>query len=66
MLRSYDEQRGIEVGALLGLEDEKGREQWLFLAPDAAGLKVDLVGNRSRSSPRARRWAKACWASSRR
>jgi len=28
----------------LGLEDEKGREQWLFLAPDAAGLKVDLVG----------------------
>ena len=44
ILRSYDEQRGIEVGALLGLEDEKGREQWLFLAPDAAGLKVDLVG----------------------
>jgi len=43
-LRPYDEQRGIEVGALLGLEDEKGREQWLFLAPDAAGLKVDLVG----------------------
>ena len=43
-LRPYDEQRGIEVGALLGLEDGKGREQWLFLAPDAAGLKVDLVG----------------------
>ncbi|MBV7573813.1 GreA/GreB family elongation factor [Pseudomonas sp. PDM32] len=43
-LRPYDEQRGIEVGSLLGLEDEKGREQWLFLAPDAAGLKVDLVG----------------------
>ena len=32
------------LGALLGLEDEKGREQWLFLAPDAAGLKVDVVG----------------------
>ena len=32
------------MGALLGIEDEKGREQWLFLAPDAAGLKVDLVG----------------------
>ncbi|MEX5686588.1 MULTISPECIES: GreA/GreB family elongation factor [Pseudomonas] len=44
MLRPYDNQRGIEVGALLGLEDEKGREQWLFLAPDAAGLKIDLVG----------------------
>jgi transcription elongation GreA/GreB family factor len=43
-LRAYDENRGIEVGALLGLEDEKGREQWLFLAPDAAGLKVDVVG----------------------
>ncbi|WP_454187343.1 GreA/GreB family elongation factor [Pseudomonas sp. ADAK2 TE3594] len=43
-LRPYDDQRGIEVGALLGLEDEKGREQCLFLAPDAAGLKVDLVG----------------------
>lgn len=44
VLRPYDEQRGIEIGALLGLEDENGREQWLFLAPDAAGLKVDLVG----------------------
>ncbi|WP_460122656.1 GreA/GreB family elongation factor [Pseudomonas sp. S2_C03] len=43
-LQAYDDQRGIEVGALLGLEDETGREQWLFLAPDAAGLKVDLVG----------------------
>jgi len=43
-LRAYDERRGIELGALLGLEDEKGREQWLFLAPDAAGLKVDVVG----------------------
>ncbi|WP_426217581.1 GreA/GreB family elongation factor [Pseudomonas sp. DWRC2-2] len=43
-LRAYDDQRGIEVGALLGLEDENGRQQWLFLAPDAAGLKVDLVG----------------------
>ena len=43
-LRAYDEQRGIEVGALLGLEDENGRQQWLFLAPDAAGLKVEVVG----------------------
>ena len=43
-LRAYDDQRGIEVGALFGLEDQNGREQWLFLAPDAAGLKVDLVG----------------------
>ena len=43
-LRPYDEQRGIEVGALLGLEDDDGRQQWLFLAPDAAGLKADVVG----------------------
>ena len=43
-LRAFDDQRGIEIGALLGLEDENGRQQWLFLAPDAAGLKVDVVG----------------------
>ena len=43
-LRAYDDQRGIEIGALLGLDDENGRQQWLFLAPDAAGLKVDVVG----------------------
>ncbi|NWA64941.1 GreA/GreB family elongation factor [Pseudomonas reactans] len=43
-LRAYDDQRGIEIGALLGLEDENSRQQWLFLAPDAAGLKVDVVG----------------------
>ena len=43
-LRAYDDQRGIEVGALLGLEDDNGRQQWLFLAPDGAGLKVDVVG----------------------
>ncbi|TKK26074.1 transcription elongation factor GreAB [Pseudomonas sp. CFBP13528] len=43
-LRAYDDQRGIEVGTLLGLQDENDRQQWLFLAPDAAGLKVDVVG----------------------
>lgn len=43
-LRAFDDQRGIEIGALLGLEDENGRQQWLFLAPDAAGLKVGVVG----------------------
>jgi len=44
VLRPYDEQLGIQVGALLGLEDENGHEQWLFLGPDAAGLKVYVVG----------------------
>lgn len=29
---------------MIGLEDEDGRQQWLFLGPDAAGLKVSLVG----------------------
>ncbi|AZF36435.1 Transcription elongation factor [Pseudomonas sp. R4-39-08] len=43
-VRAYDDHRGIEVGTLLGLEDENGRQQWLFLAPDAAGLKVEVVG----------------------
>ncbi|AZF41792.1 Transcription elongation factor [Pseudomonas sp. R1-43-08] len=43
-VRAYDDQRGIEVGTLLGLEDENGRQQWLFLAPDAAGLKIEVVG----------------------
>ncbi|MGR4039621.1 GreA/GreB family elongation factor [Pseudomonas sp. JDS08PS003] len=43
-LRSYDPQAGIQVGALLGLEDENGHEQWLFLGPDGAGLKVYVVG----------------------
>lgn len=43
-LRAYDDQRGIEVGALLGLADENDRQQWLFLAPDGAVLKVDVVG----------------------
>ena len=43
-MRAYDDERGIEVGALLGLEDENGRQQWLFLAQDAAGLKIEVVG----------------------
>lgn len=43
-LRPYDESTGIQVGTLLGLEDEQGRQHWLFLAPDGAGLKVQLVG----------------------
>ncbi|VVO20026.1 GreA/GreB family elongation factor [Pseudomonas fluorescens] len=44
ILRPYDEQQGIQVGTLLGLADDNGNQQWLFLGPDAAGLKVYLVG----------------------
>lgn len=43
-LRPYNEQSGIQLGALLALEAENGSEQWLFLAPDAAGLKVEEGG----------------------
>lgn len=44
-LREYDEQRGIEVGALVTLEAENGQLQWLFLGPEAAGLKINLAGH---------------------
>ncbi|AZC19850.1 MULTISPECIES: GreA/GreB family elongation factor [Pseudomonas] len=44
VLRPGDAQSSIQVGSLLGLEDERGREQWLFLGPDGAGLKVQVVG----------------------
>lgn len=43
-LRPFDEQRGIQVGDLISLEDERGSQQQLFLGPDAAGLKVSLDG----------------------
>jgi len=43
-LRPYDEAAGIQLGALLTLEAENGSEQQLFLAPDAAGLKVEWQG----------------------
>ncbi|BBP75714.1 transcription elongation factor GreAB [Pseudomonas gingeri NCPPB 3146 = LMG 5327] len=43
-LRPYDDQAGIQLGALLTLEAENGNEQQLFLAPDAAGLKIEWEG----------------------
>ncbi|MFW3895998.1 GreA/GreB family elongation factor [Pseudomonas bharatica] len=39
-LRDYDAQRGIQVSNLVLLEDQDGRRQWLFLGPEAAGLKI--------------------------
>jgi transcription elongation GreA/GreB family factor len=44
-LRDYDEQRGIQVGALVTLEAENGQLQWLLLGPEAAGLKI-ILGER--------------------
>ncbi|MGY2172033.1 GreA/GreB family elongation factor [Pseudomonas gingeri] len=43
-LRPYDDQAGIQLGALLTLEAENDNEQQLFLAPDAAGLKIEWEG----------------------
>ena len=39
-LRPFDPQRGIQLSALVVLAAEDGSEQWLFLGPEAAGLKV--------------------------
>ena len=36
----YDTAQGIQVGNLIRLEAVNGNEQWVFLAPDAAGLKL--------------------------
>ncbi|WAG77867.1 GreA/GreB family elongation factor [Metapseudomonas furukawaii] len=43
-LRPFDPQRGIQLSALVVLAAEDGSEQWLFLGPEAAGLKVQLEG----------------------
>ncbi|MCY1409775.1 hypothetical protein D9M71_251310 [compost metagenome] len=39
-LRPFDPVRGIQLSALVVLANEDGGEQWLFLGPEAAGLKV--------------------------
>ncbi|TBU87649.1 GreA/GreB family elongation factor [Phytopseudomonas dryadis] len=41
-LRDHDDARGIRLTALVQLEDEHQRSQWLFIGPDGAGLKVRL------------------------
>ncbi|MNN32663.1 transcription elongation factor GreA [compost metagenome] len=39
-LRPFDPVQGIQLSALVVLANEDGGEQWLFLGPEAAGLKV--------------------------
>ncbi|MEO4046794.1 transcription elongation factor GreAB [Pseudomonas sp. CAU 1711] len=39
-LRPYDEERGIQLGALILLTNEDGQRQWLLLGPDGAGQKL--------------------------
>ncbi|TBU99712.1 transcription elongation factor GreAB [Phytopseudomonas dryadis] len=41
-LRPYDPALGIRLTALVQLADESGHEQWLFLGPDGAGIKVRM------------------------
>ena len=41
-LKPFDEQRGIQNGDLITLEDDDGHPRRLFLGPDGAGLKVHL------------------------
>ena len=43
-LAPYNPAQGIQLGALVNLEAENASEQWLLLAPDAAGLKLDHDG----------------------
>ena len=40
VLRDYDPARGIQIGCLVTLEDEEGRQRLLFLGPEGAGLKI--------------------------
>ena len=40
-LAPYDAASGIQIGVLIQLEADNGSTQWLFLAPDAAGLKLE-------------------------
>jgi transcription elongation GreA/GreB family factor len=42
VLKPFDEQRGIQTGDLIALQADNGTQQFLFLAPDAAGLKVSV------------------------
>lgn len=39
-LRPYDEALGIRLTALVLLADEVGHQQWLFLGPEGAAIKV--------------------------
>jgi|SRR5690606_13096747 transcription elongation GreA/GreB family factor len=44
VLRPFDAQVGIQLGALLELEDEQGSLLMLFLMPAAAGIKLAWQG----------------------
>ncbi|RRV29149.1 transcription elongation factor GreAB [Pseudomonas sp. o96-267] len=42
--RPFDKVQGIELGALILLASEDGHEQWLFLGPQGASMKLQHAG----------------------
>ncbi|HBZ94571.1 MAG TPA: transcription elongation factor GreAB [Pseudomonas sp.] len=42
--RPFDEAQGIELGALILLASEDDHEQWLFLGPQGASMKLQHAG----------------------
>ena len=44
VLRDFDPEQGIQTSALVELADPEDRRKWLFLGPEAAGLKLQLDG----------------------
>lgn len=45
LLRPYDNQLGIALGALVEVIDEQGNRQHLFLGPDGASMKLQQAGH---------------------
>ena len=43
-MRPYDDDQGIQLGALIHLADAQDRRQCLLLGPDGAGLKLQFAG----------------------
>lgn len=44
VLRAYDPQQGIQLGALIELINDENQHQCLFLGPDGAALKLQHAG----------------------
>jgi len=45
VLRAFDPQLGIQLGALIELSDDEDRRQCLFLGPDGAAMKLQQDGH---------------------
>lgn len=45
ILRPFDEQQGVQLGALVWLADENDKRQCLFLGPDGAAVKLQQDGH---------------------